>query len=92
MFAVISKIMVFLSKVWHFYRDGFREMTWGRTLWVIILIKVFIIFAVLRVFFFRPALAGLDETGKTDAVAGELLRQGEGGVSAPGQDTRPFGQ
>ncbi len=29
----------------------------GRTLWIVILIKLFIIFAILKVFFFRPALS-----------------------------------
>ena len=30
-----------LTRIWIFYRDGFREMTLGRTLWTIILIKLF---------------------------------------------------
>ena len=64
-----------LVNVWRFYRDGFREMTWGRTLWIIILVKLFVLFAVLRAFFFRPALAGLDADEKPAAVAGELLRR-----------------
>ncbi len=34
------------------YVDGFRSMTLGRTLWLIILIKLFIMFAILRIFFF----------------------------------------
>ena len=38
--------------VWRFYRDGFRSMTWGRTLWVIILLKLFIMFVILKLFFF----------------------------------------
>ena len=42
-----------LRKVIRFYVEGFREMTVGRTLWAIILIKLFIMFAVLKVFFFR---------------------------------------
>ena len=42
----------FLYRVFHLYYDGFRSMTLGRTLWAIILIKLFIIFAVLKVFFF----------------------------------------
>ena len=33
-----------LTRIWIFYRDGFREMTLGRTLWTIILIKLFIMF------------------------------------------------
>ena len=42
----------FLYKVWHLYYDGFRRMTVGRTLWAVILIKLFIIFAILKVLFF----------------------------------------
>ena len=63
-----------LPRIWHFYRDGFRQMTWGRTLWVIILIKLFVIFVVLRLFFFRPALAGMDEQQKGEAVGTALTR------------------
>ena len=39
-------------RVYRFYRDGFREMTLGRTLWALILVKLFIMFFVLRLFFF----------------------------------------
>ncbi|NLZ16414.1 MAG: DUF4492 domain-containing protein [Desulfobulbaceae bacterium] len=35
-----------------FYVNGFRQMTIGRTLWKIIFIKLFIMFAILKVFFF----------------------------------------
>jgi hypothetical protein len=41
-----------MKKVIRFYIDGFREMTLGRTLWAIILIKLFIMFFILRLFFF----------------------------------------
>ncbi|MDP2423741.1 MAG: DUF4492 domain-containing protein [Bacteroidales bacterium] len=41
-----------LSRVFYFYYDGFKSMTLGKTLWLIILIKVFIMFAVLKLFFF----------------------------------------
>jgi uncharacterized membrane protein len=39
------------------YREGFRSMVVGRTLWKIIAIKLFIIFAVLKLFFFPNYLA-----------------------------------
>ena len=61
-----------LSSVWQFYRDGFRNMTWGRPLIWLILLKIFILFAVLRLFFFRPALSGLTEEQKIETV-GERL-------------------
>lgn len=44
--------MKVILRIWNFYYDGFRSMTLGRTLWAIILVKLFIIFAVLKVFFF----------------------------------------
>jgi len=45
-----------LKRIIRFYYDGFRSMTWGRRLWGIILIKLFIMFAVLRLFFFPDIL------------------------------------
>jgi hypothetical protein len=42
----------FLYRVYDLYYDGFRQMCLGRTLWTIIAIKLFIIFAILKVFFF----------------------------------------
>lgn len=39
------------------YRDGFRSMLVGRTLWKIIFLKLFIMFAILKVFFFPNYLA-----------------------------------
>ena len=39
-----------------FYLDGFREMTVGKTLWKIILIKLFVMFSILKLFFFSDYL------------------------------------
>ncbi len=41
-----------IRNVYEFYRDGFRNMTVGRTLWVIVLLKLFIMFFILRLFLF----------------------------------------
>ena len=46
--------MNLLRRIFYFYLDGFRQMTWGRQLWIIILIKLFVMFAILRPFFFQP--------------------------------------
>ncbi|MBN1145299.1 MAG: DUF4492 domain-containing protein [Bacteroidales bacterium] len=43
-------------KVFRFYYDGFRSMTVGKKLWVIILIKLFIMFVILKIFFFPDLL------------------------------------
>jgi len=45
-----------LKKIYNFYLDGFKKMTWGRRLWAIILIKLFVMFAILRLFFFPDLL------------------------------------
>lgn len=45
------------KQLYFFYRDGFRSMVVGRTLWKIIAIKLFIILAVLKLFFFPNYLA-----------------------------------
>ena len=45
-----------LKRIFRFYRDGFKTMTWGKKLWGIILIKLFIMFAILRLFFFPDIL------------------------------------
>ncbi len=43
-------------RIFRFYYEGFRSMTVGKQLWAIILIKLFIMFAVLKLFFFRDTL------------------------------------
>ncbi|NLI24412.1 MAG: DUF4492 domain-containing protein [Bacteroidales bacterium] len=43
-------------RVFRFYYDGFRGMTVGKKLWIIILIKLFIFFFVLKLFFFPDLL------------------------------------
>jgi hypothetical protein len=44
------------GQLFAFYRDGFRSMVLGRTLWKLIALKLFIIFAVLKLFFFSNFL------------------------------------
>ena len=57
-----------LKKVWFFYRDGFKGQTWGRPLIWLVILKFFILFAILRVFFFKPALSGLDDKERSRVV------------------------
>ena len=45
-----------LLTIWNFYLEGFRSMTLGRTLWVIILLKLFVMFFILKMFFFPDFL------------------------------------
>ena len=61
--------------IYNFYRDGFKNMTWGRQLWWIILLKLILLFLVLRVFFFKPVLAGKSEVQKIEHVSEQLIKQ-----------------
>lgn len=47
----------FWRRVWDLYADGFRNMTIGRYLWVIIIFKLIVIFLVLKLFFFPDLLS-----------------------------------
>ena len=67
----------FFKKIYDFYRDGFKSMTVGKTLWLIVLIKLFIMFIVLKLFFFPNYLNTnfSDEKSKANHVREQLLHQ-----------------
>lgn len=69
-----------IRRIVFFYLNGFREMTVGRTLWKIIFIKLFVMFAVLKVFFFPNFLQTEFETDQERAehVAEQLVRPASG--------------
>ncbi|MBR1505292.1 MAG: DUF4492 domain-containing protein [Prevotella sp.] len=68
----------FLYRAFDLYYDGFRHMTLGRTLWAVILIKLFIMFAILKVFFFPNFLKEhAPKGGEADYVATELIDRSE---------------
>ena len=64
-----------IISIWGFYVDGFRSMTWGRQLWWLILLKVIILFAILRAFFFEPVLSGKSEEQKIEHVGSQLIEK-----------------
>lgn len=68
--------MNIVSRIFHFYADGFRSMTWGRKLWVIIGVKLFIMFAILKWLFFPDFLKGLGgEDAKSEYISLELINR-----------------
>ena len=64
--------MKWLRQIWNLYYDGFRSMTLGRTLWAVILVKLFIIFVVLKIFFFPNYLKEHARGDEAEFVATEL--------------------
>ncbi|MEG1608060.1 MAG: DUF4492 domain-containing protein [Mucinivorans sp.] len=65
----------FFLKIWSFYYDGFRSMQLGKTLWAIIIIKLLIMFLVLKVFFFPNLLSGKSQQEKANFVSTELINR-----------------
>ena len=70
----MDRVVSRLKSIANFYIDGFKNMTWGRPLWLLIILKLIILFAILRVFFFKPVLAGKSEDERSEFV-GEMLIQ-----------------
>lgn len=69
-------IMKFAKKAFYLYYDGFKQMTLGKTLWLIILIKLFVIFAVLKLFFFPDFIGTRVKNGdKATFVNSQLERR-----------------
>lgn len=65
----------FFYRAYHLYSDGFRSMTVGRYLWALILIKLFILFFIFKLFFF-PNLLNRDydtDEERAQAVRSSLM-------------------
>ncbi|EDP8081938.1 DUF4492 domain-containing protein [Campylobacter jejuni] len=41
-----------ISQIFNFYKEGFKNLTLGKTLWKIIFIKLFVMFVILKPFVF----------------------------------------
>jgi len=65
----------FFRKTFDMYRDGFKSMTVGRTLWIVIAVKLAIIFLVVKLFFFPDKLGREydNDAARADAVRSELI-------------------
>jgi len=44
------------KRIFNFYYQGFKNMTWGKSVWWVILIKLFVFFFILKLFFFPNLL------------------------------------
>ena len=63
----------FLYRTFDLYYDGFRHMTLGKTLWAVIIVKLIVIFIILKIFFFPNFLKQNAEGNEPDFVASELI-------------------
>ncbi len=64
------------EKIFYLYYDGFKNMKLGKTLWLIIAIKLFIMFAILKVFFFPNHIKQQAPKGiESEYVSKELIQR-----------------
>jgi len=77
-FRHIQSGEIMFKNAFDMYYDGFRSMVVGRTLWKLIFIKLFIMFAILKVFFFPNFLATNFDTDveRADHVLNNLTQPG----------------
>jgi len=66
--------MRIFHKIVDFYYDGFCQMTVGKKLWMIIFIKLFVMFVIFKLIFFHDFLGSKFNTDKekSDYVVKEL--------------------
>jgi len=71
-----NKLLKIVDSIYTFYRDGFRGMVLGKKLWTIILIKLFVMFVILKLFFFPNYLNTKFATneGKANYVIEQITR------------------
>lgn len=64
-----------LRSIYKFYSEGFSNMTWGKQLWWLILLKIVVLIVVMRMLFFTPVLSGKSEAEKIEHVGNQLIKK-----------------
>ncbi|WP_346388580.1 MULTISPECIES: DUF4492 domain-containing protein [unclassified Sulfurimonas] len=67
-----THITNFFRSVFYLYYDGFVNMRTGKTLWILIAVKLFVMFAVIKWLFFPNIL---QENFKTDTQRSQYILQ-----------------
>lgn len=64
----------FIFKIFDFYREGFKNLTLGKTLWKVIFIKLFILLVVFKIFIFDVNFNSIfkDDASKSEFVIKNL--------------------
>ena len=72
---VTNARLPFFKRVWDLYYDGFKNMTVGKSLWVLIIVKLFIFFVIIKWLFFPNILKENydNDEERADAVRTELI-------------------
>jgi hypothetical protein len=76
----MNNIISFVKRIFLFYYEGFINMSgWGKRVWIIIFIKLFIMFAILKIFFFPNFLKTKydNDRDRSDYVLEQLINSKE---------------
>ncbi|MDO4714835.1 MAG: DUF4492 domain-containing protein [Bacteroidales bacterium] len=73
--STASVLLAWFERIGRFYVEGFRHMTVGKTLWLIIIVKLIIMFAILKPFFFKYELSGMQSEEKQTHVGNNLIER-----------------
>ncbi len=73
-----NRILKPFISAYRFYYEGFKGMKLGKTLWAIILIKLFIMFVILKMIFFPNYLNSKykEDKQKSEHVLDEMINRG----------------
>ena len=66
-----------IKRIIRFYVEGFKSMTVGKTLWALIILKLYIMFAILKLFFFPDLLSSNydNDDDRAQHVRNELIKK-----------------
>ncbi|EAI7266093.1 DUF4492 domain-containing protein [Campylobacter coli] len=67
----------FFMRIFNFYKEGFKNLTLGKTLWKIILIKLFIMLVILKFFVFDVNFNSIfkNDSEKSNFVIENLIKE-----------------
>ncbi|HEG8240765.1 TPA: DUF4492 domain-containing protein [Campylobacter coli] len=69
--------LFFFVRIFNFYKEGFKNLTLGKTLWKIIFIKLFIMLIVLKLFVFDVNFNSIfkNDNEKSNFVIENLIKE-----------------
>ncbi len=73
----LKHFYLFLLQIFNFYKEGFKNLTLGKTLWKIIFIKLFVMFIILKLFIFDVNFnsAFKNDNEKSNFVIENLIKE-----------------
>lgn len=73
--ALLKKGFLIFLQVFDFYKEGFKNLRLGKTLWKIIFIKLFVILIILKLFIFDVNFNSIfeNDTQKSNFVLENLI-------------------